>query len=187
MRNARLLLLISALMIGGCNPTFLAGVATPIVWQKKHVNFTNANFAAADTLVYNSANRLKKNRPLVVHDLHEIMPVKDPTSIYPQTELYKNPRLGKIITEQLRTRMIQLGYNVMDGYAGGTGQAAELNGVYEVTGDALSAGKLNISLRLTDKKTGRLLGIHDYSLPVTSEIKDYMAQGNLVMPSFIRD
>lgn len=179
-------LLLCAVLLGGCQ-SVVAAVATPIVWQKKHVNLLNSSYAATETLIYNSGNRLTKSTPLVINDLYEIIPQKDPTDIYPQGKKYDNPRLGKVLTEQIKMRFVQLGYNVHSTVAGNASSGAEVNGTYEVTGDALTSGDLKISLRLTDKKTGRVLGLYDYMLPVTSEIKDHMAQGNMVIPSFLRD
>lgn len=172
MRRSRLILsLASILLIGGCEAVAI-GVATPMVVRQNHVNLANASYAAADELVYRAGNSLNKDRFLVVGDLQEILDMN-------QKKIIANPKLGKVMSEQMRTRFMQLGYTVAS-----TGPASdgpvEVTGTYEIVHSTMT-----VSLRMKDHKNGRTIALYDYSLPVTYEIKKYMADNaNMLPPIF---
>lgn len=164
----------SSLLLAGCEAVAM-GVATPMIVQQKHVNLTNASYAAVDTLSQQTEKRFAKDRPLIVEDLQEIIDMNQKTII-------ANPKVGRVLSDQMRDRFVQLGYNVIDaGSYQGTGAAlGVVSGTYEFVHSTM-----NVSIRMTDKKAGRIIRVYDYSLPVTYEIKKYMTgNANMLPPLF---
>ena len=149
------------------------GVATPMIIQQKHVNLLNSSYAAADILSQQTQKTFSRTSPLVVSDLEEILDMN-------QKKIIANPKVGRVLGEQIRTRFVQLGYNVVDGYQGGGENPGEVSGTYEIVNS-----RINISLRMRDKKTGKVIGLYDYSLPLTYDIKKYMSgNANMLPPLF---
>ncbi len=166
------LLLSSALLLGGCEVVAL-GVATPGLIQQKHVNLVNASYAAADTLSTQAGKKFSKSRPLIVSDLQEILDMN-------QKKVIANPKVGRVLSSQMRDRFMQLGYNVVDSASYGGGNSGEVSGTYEFI-----SGTMYVSLRMTDRSSGKVITLHNYSLPVTYEIKKYMASNaNMLPPLF---
>jgi len=171
---AFMILACSTLALGGCQVVG-AGVVTPMIIQQKHVNLLNASYAAADSLSMQSAKTFSKNRPLYISNLQEILDKNQNVEI-------ANPKIGPVLAGQMRTRFLQLGHNVADmqGYAGGTSNAGEVTGTYEIANSTM-----NVVLRLTDRTSGRVLSTYTYSLPVTYDIKKYMTgNANMLPPLF---
>lgn len=168
-----MLMLCSALALTGCQ-VVAAGVATPMIIQQKHVNLTNASYAAADTLAQQAGKQLPKERPLIVSNLQEIIDMN-------QKKPIASPKVGIVMSEQMRDRFTQLGYNVVQSpvYQGGAAPA-EVSGTYEFV-----SGTMNVALRLTDRASGRVITLYNYSLPMTYDIKKYMsANANMLPPLF---
>ena len=168
-----LLLVSSSLAVAGCMPV-VAGVATPMIIQQKHVNLTNASYAAADTISQQAGKRFSKDRPLVVSDLREIPATG-------QTKPVPSPKVGQVISSQMRDRFTQLGYKVVDSPANQVGGAAgQVGGTYEFV-----HGTMVVSLKMLDAGTGETITLHNYSLPMTYDIKKYMAgNANMLPPLF---
>ena len=168
------LLLSSALalggVLGGCMPV-VAGVATPMIIQQKHVNLTNASYAAADSISQQAGKRFPPGRPLVVENLQEIIDMN-------QKKPVANPKVGIVISEQMRDRFTQLGYNVAQSpvYQGG-GAPGVVSGTYEFVSDTM-----HVALRLTNSDTGQVITIYNYSLPMTYDIKKYMSGNAGMLP-----
>lgn len=169
-RFAAVLLLSSALALGGCMPV-VAGVATPMIIQQKQVNLPNASYAAADSISHQAGKRFAKERPLVVSNLQEIIDMD-------QKKPIAHPKVGIIISEQIRDRFTQLGYNVSQSpvYQGG-GAPGEVSGTYEFV-----SGTMHVALRLVDRNTGQIITTYNYSLPVTYDIKKYMTGNAGMLP-----
>lgn len=172
-RYAAMIALSSALALGACVPV-VAGVATPMIIQQKHVNLANASHAAADILSQQAGNRFSKGRPLIVSDLQEIIDMnkKKPTA---------SPRVGQVISDQMRDRFTQLGYNVVQSnvYQGG-GAPGEVSGTYEFV-----SGTMYVSLTMRDRGNGKVITLYNYSLPMTYDIRKYMpGNANMLPPLF---
>jgi hypothetical protein len=188
MKNIRTSLLLSTLLaLTSCMPV-VAGVATPMVLQQKKVNLVNASWAAADTLSQQSGKRFNRERPLVVSDLQEIFRKGQPHPPAPNVEDFidratmgepkPSPRVGQVISGQMRDRFVQLGYKVVDSSAHQVGGAAgEVRGTYEFV-----SGTMNVSLKMLDKGTGEIIALYNYSLPMTYDIKKYMTGNENVLP-----
>ncbi len=183
------LLLSSALILGGCEAVAI-GVATPMIIQQKHVNLPNASYAAADSMSQQAGKRLPKERPLVVSDLQEIFnpnearpPVANVDDVIDRTKgkPQPSPKVGKVISSQMRDRFIQLGYNVSQSpvYQGG-GAPVEVSGTYEFV-----SGTMIVALRMVDRENGQVVTIYNYSLPVTYDIKKYMTGSAHMLPPLL--
>lgn len=168
------MLLASALALGGCMP-LAVGVATPMIIQQEHVNVTNASYAAVDSMVQQSGKRLTRERPLVVLTLLEIVDTTKDKAI-------EHPKVGKVLSEQMRDRFLQLGYNVVESPAYRGSGPMEVSGTYEFVSSGILSGKMVVSLRLTDRATGHLVTVYNYSLPVTYEIKKHMTGNAHMLP-----
>lgn len=167
------IVLTSALALGGCVPV-VAGVATPMVIQQKHVNLPNSSYAAAESLAQQAGKQLPKARPLIVANLQEIIHTN-------QKKPVASPKVGIVISEQMRDRLTQLGYNVVQSpvYQGGAAPM-EITGTYEFV-----SGVMNVALRLSDRETGRVVTLYNYALPMTYDIRKYMpGNANTLPPIF---
>lgn len=164
------LLLTSALALGGCQ-VVAAGVATPMIIQQKHVNLTNASYAAADTISQQAGKRFPAGRSLVVENLQEIIDMD-------QKKPIANPKVGIVISEQLRDRFTQLGYTVAQSpaYQGG-GAGGVVTGTYEFV-----SGTMIVALKLIDRNSGQIITTYNYSLPMTYDIKKYMSGNAGMLP-----
>lgn len=164
-----------ALILGGCEAVAL-GVATPMVIQQKHVNLENASYAAVETMIHQAGKNLNRETPLIVSDLQEIVDTN-------QKPVITNPKIGPLLGGQMRDRFVQLGYNVMDTdmYQGGMNDGLfELSGTYQFL-----HSDMIVSLKMTDRRAGRIVTVYNYSLPVTYEIKKYMTgNANMLPPLF---
>lgn len=166
--------LCTSLVLGGCEAVAM-GVAAPMVIQQKHVNLLNSSYAAADILAQQTERRFARETPLVVSDLQEILDMN-------QKKIIANPKVGRVLSEQMRTRFIQLGYNVIDTdvYTGNAKKSGEVSGTYEIKN-----GTMTVALRLKDRNSGKILGLHDYTLPVTYDIKKYMSGNANMLPPLL--
>lgn len=185
-RNA-ICLVCAALIPGGCQ-VVAAGVAAPMIIQQKHVNLTNASYAAVDSLSQQAGKRFNKDWPLIVSDLREIVNAPRETIVTDFQEdvgmkpapPIANPKVGRVLAEQMRSRFVQLGYKVSDAdsYAGGGhGALGEVSGTYEILYDTMT-----VSLKMTDRRTGEIITVYNYSLPVTYDIKKHMADSANILP-----
>jgi hypothetical protein len=153
----RALALGCALLLGGCNPTTVGIAATPFLVKGESVNLLNASYAAADTLSVQTKQKLPPYSTLSVMTLEEIIDTS-------REKIITNPKLGTIMSDQIRSRFMQLGYQVAE-----SGAKGQVSGVYEVVGQNLA-----IRLRMKNARTGALYGQYDYWLPITSDIRRYM-------------
>ncbi|PZQ46744.1 MAG: hypothetical protein DI551_04645 [Micavibrio aeruginosavorus] len=144
-----------------------------MIAQQKQVNLTNASYAAAETLGQQAGKRFRHERPLMVEDLQEIIDMN-------QKKPIANPKVGRVLSAQMRSRFKQLGYNVVDmtPYRGeGSDPGAEVSGTYE-----LINSRMNVFLKMADKRTGEVITIYEYSLPITYDIKKYMTGNANMLP-----
>lgn len=188
-RISLLLLLASAAILPGCERLTMATTATPIIFQKRHVNLVNATYAATETLLQKTSVRLDKNAPFVVQPLREIVhnPEDDGTGI-PRLKPKPNPNLGKALTNRITTRTRELGYNIVKSEVSPR-SGVELNGIYDLYGGQFLGRdqKMKVTLQLTDIASKQVIGEHDFIIPVTDEVREYMDSDNVHLPSFFRD
>lgn len=179
MRFSKTLLAVSLLALGGCEAVAV-GVATPMVIQQKRVNLLNTSYAAADVLAQQTGKKMPKSMPLMVSDLQEIIDLNEKGA-------KPSPKLGQVISQQLETRFAQLGYKIVDAppaYVSARQPGAELIGTYEIVKSGFN-GTLNVSLKVRDNSQGRIIGLYDYSLPNTYDIRKYTPDGDGMLAPLI--
>lgn len=164
-RYAFPLMAAALLPLAGCNPTTLGIAASPLFVQTEHVNLLNASYAGADQISMISAARYTKNLPVYVAPFEEIIHTKSVMGGKKEITI-RNEKLGALMTDQVRARMIQLGYRVVEDQADAKGIVA---GIYEATGKRLA-----VRLRLKDAKSSELYAMYDYWLPITPDIRRHM-------------
>lgn len=167
----KILAVLFMLPLGACG-VFVAGVAAPSVLKQEKVNVTNASHAAADILAQQSSKKFdRQENLLVVSDLQEIVDTS-------QKEIVENPQVGKLIAGQMRTRFLELGYNIFENVnTQGSKSTALVTGTYSIRGN-----KMQVYVRMTNQRTGEVIGIHEYSLPITYDIKKYMTRDKNGVP-----
>lgn len=184
------LLLCSTVLLAGCQTAAVA-VATPIMVQKRHLNLTNASYAAIETLVGQTNQRIDPLKPFVITDLQEIIHDPDNTGLLPPRKIHKNPELSRVMTEQMRGRLLQLGYRVLQP----TSSAHTVQNVYEMIGNYYidhgniisHGGSMQVALQLIDRAENTIISTHTFAVPITDEVRRYMASGNVLVPKFLRD
>ncbi len=159
------LMLVAWLPLAGCNPTTLGIAASPLFVQTEHVNLLNASYAGADQLSMIAGSKFSKDQTVYIAPFEEIVHTKSVMGGKKEITI-RNEKLGALMTDQLRARMIQLGYRVIEDQAEAKGIVA---GVYEAV-----EKKLAVRLRLKDSKSSELYAMYDYWLPITPDIRRHM-------------
>jgi uncharacterized lipoprotein YajG len=80
----------------------LTACAGPTYQTAQNSDFTNANYAAVDKLESATAVPIDKNAPLLIATVVNI------------DSLSQSSRFGRLISEQVATRLTQQGYNVVE-------------------------------------------------------------------------
>lgn len=163
-------LLGSVLLLGACGLTII-GASAPSILKQEKVNLANASHASADILAHQSQKRFdREDNLLIVSDLVEDLD-------FSKNSL-ANPEIGKVIAGQMRTRFLTLGYNIFESTrTQGSKNPASVTGTYNIRGK-----RLNVYVRMTNTRTGEVLGVHEYSLPLSYDIKKYMARDKTTLP-----
>ncbi len=168
--------LVVPFFLGGCTMAML-DTATHGIFQDQEVNIAEKNYAAADYLVHQAQSFIQEQTIIKAGPLGE------------EYEPNITSRIGQLIPEQIGIRFSQLGYNVdlsevmddqqpanigpldkshdRDRFIGRTPSTILLNGTYLRTGL-----DLQISVRMIDTGSGRVVAAFDYTLPMTNEIAD---------------
>jgi hypothetical protein len=172
MRAAHIMLTVSALALGGCQAVAI-GVAAPGILKQERVNVTNSSYAAADMLIQQSGNRLKKTMPVMVSEYQELIDLN-------QEDAKLSPKLGALLREQLETRFAQLGYNIVDpapAYSSARQSGVEVLGTYKIVKTGFN-GSLHVNLKLRDNNQGRIISLYEYSLPMTYDLRRHTPDGD---------
>ena len=166
--------LLSALVLTACatGPTYQAAETS---------EFTQANYAAVDKLVAATAVPVVKNVPLLIATMVNI------------DSMNQSSRFGRLISEQIATRLTQLGYNVVemklrsDVYIReGAGElllsrdvrdlSKNYNAQVVVVGNyAVAAGYAYLTLKAVTVTDNRVVGAVNYLLPLTENNKALLA------------
>ncbi len=155
----------AAFFVGGCELVAM-GVATPMIVQQNRVNLANSSYATVDILVHQAGKALSRTEALAVSPLEELIDLNRPGAI-------PSPELGEVITQQMKDRFVQLGYNVQSSGV----IKAELRGTYR-----LVHNKVEFHVRLIDRKSGRIMGTTDYTLPLVYDLRRYTSGGQTMLP-----
>ncbi len=155
---------VAIVALAGCmNPSVVGTAATSLIYGGESVNLANATYAAVDNLTVQTKQRFDRNSPLIVERLVEIPRIRNDKKV-------TNPKLTDLMTEQIRTRFMQLGYNVVDTT---TSTGAKSQGVVFGSYEAYTK-TLTVRLQMKDRSSGQLLGLQVYSLPITGDIRRHM-------------
>jgi TolB-like protein len=144
--------------------------------------FTQANYSAVDRLVTSTAVPIVKNAPLLVATIVNI------------DSLGQSSRFGRLISEQIATRLTQLGYSVVemklrnDVYIQeGTGElllsrdvrnlSKTHNAQVVVVGNyAVAAGYVYLTLKAVTVADNRVVAAVNYLLPLTDNNRAMLPQ-----------
>jgi len=178
-------LAISLLVLGGCSSTLDSKASEPTYDQAAMSEFIRANYAAANELLKGfqgpvSANNFSGNgggAPLIVSTLVNI------------DQLDQSSTLGRLISEQLTSRISQSGQNVVElklrnsvfmkqnqGEFLLTREIKELASSYKaqavVVGTYADGGDfIFVSLKLINPSNSLILASYDYALPMNRQVR----------------
>lgn len=173
--------LASLLLAGGCGPVVIGTTAAKLLDQER-VNVLNNSYAMADILSERSSRQISKSDRLSVRDLQDISDVNRKDLFGEPVKTQQYPALGRTLAEQMRVRFVQLGHNVVD--ASSIGQqrndGAEVSGTYQIVDK-----KLFVTLRMRNLKNDTLITVHEYSLPVTYDLKRVMTPDREILPPLV--
>ncbi len=171
----RYFLLISTAIVTSISLTACANVTRelrhfPELFNPR-IQITEYNYGAADALVAQAKPDLTLSMPVGIGALQ-------PTNL---KHFEKTPPFGRVVADQIGSRMVQLGYHVKDlgteiEMIGETSERAFLDAASKTGADALITGNYTISdydvivnVRLVGIKTGRVWGSVDYRIPLGSD------------------
>lgn len=141
--------------------------------------FRNINYTATDELAVQLQKSLPGQIPMTAKALKQV-PLAG-------SELPAGSPLPGLIMQQVSGRLVQHGYKVTTAYpAAAPAPVNPQNKDFTqvtLTGDYLMTnGDIVVHLEVVEEKTGRMLAAHDYTLPVTEEVRGYMGP-NAVIPA----
>ncbi|HQR04012.1 MAG: hypothetical protein JSR19_09700 [Proteobacteria bacterium] len=160
----------------------LAACAGPSYQGAQNSEFTSANYAAVDKLVSATAVPIDKNTPLLVATVVNI------------DSLNKSSRFGRLISEQIASRLTQQGFNVVemklrsDIYIKeGTGElllsrdvrdlSKNYNAQVVVVGNyAVASGYVYLTLKAVTVVDNRVIAAVNYLLPLSENNQALLAQ-----------
>ena len=97
-----------ALLLSGCNPTTVGIAASPLFVEGKQTNLLNQSYAAVDSITVQTKQKFPERSTLRIAQLEEIVDTS-------KKRVIRNPELGVMMTDQIRSRFEQLGYPVVEG------------------------------------------------------------------------
>lgn len=172
-------------LLSGCSAAALIG---ELPLYEEGSNMVAPNHTAADIVAQQLQKRVHTGQPIIVQDFWN--------NHAPQ---HMTP-LGRVIPEQISTRLIQLGYQIIQPrYAQQTAQTIDPNSSPELflAGQQLSTANLakytasphvilsgsytkstdhvKVHVRMTDSTSGIFIAAYDYELPITREVEELMA------------
>ncbi|HMW17077.1 MAG TPA: FlgO family outer membrane protein [Accumulibacter sp.] len=161
--------------------TALLGCVTPNYQAAQNSAFTQANYSAVDTLIASPALALDKDSPLLVATLVNI------------DAMNQSSRLGRLVSEQIATRLSQQGYSVVEMklrnnvyIREGAGELLLSRDVRDlskshhaqavVVGNyAVAATYVFLTLKIVSVLDNRVLAATNYLLPLTENNKALLA------------
>lgn len=136
--------------------------------------FRNVNYTATDEMAQQLQRSLPGQIPMTARPLKAV-PLAG-------SQLPEGSPLPNLIMQQVSGRLVQHGYKVTTAYPASAPEPVNprnkdfaqvtLGGDYLMTG-----GDLVVHLEVQEEKSGRLLAAHDYTVPITEEVRGYMVAG----------
>lgn len=155
------------LLLSGCTAAFLNTAAHGIFTQEE-INFREKNYAAADYLIGQAQTYINRHRDYIYAE-----PLGDAKQPQMQSDL------GMMIPEQIGVRMSQLGYlmNLERVATSPDTNYLKPSADTRVSPDFVLTGsymrhdtEMEVSVRLVDAKSARVIAAFDYMLPLTRQI-----------------
>jgi len=139
--------------------------------QKKSRSVTESSYGAADMLIQQSRSFITQETPLEIGTLTDLDNPNERTNF------------GQMITGQIASRFVQLGYNVASGdrhdgmpsemapsspvSSSGNHNRALITGRYAVARD-----EVLVNLRIIEAGSGKVLAAYDYNIPKTRDVRE---------------
>lgn len=160
-----------------CTIVMTACSTAPSYQASETSEFTQANYLAVDKLVATTAVPIDKNVPVLIATVVNI------------DSLGQSSRLGRLVSEQIATRLTQQGFNVVEMklrsnvyMREGTGElllsrdvrdiSKNYNAQMVVVGNyAVAAGYVYLTLKAVTVTDNRVIAAVNYSLPLTENNK----------------
>ena len=158
-----------ALVLPSCTTVLVGAVAASKVFESEDVNLTARNYAVADYMIKQTDTYVTKRHLIKALPLHDALEPQISSSI------------GRVIPEQIGTRLAQLGYRVDLDSVSSNSDTNYLKPVMKsgekprhvLSGTYLrQRGDLKVSLRITDTRTSRIVSSFEYTMPVSREIDE---------------
>lgn len=158
-------------ILTACSAAFLDTSALGI-FQRKDINLTEKNYAAADFLIQQGINFVNKG------DLIKATPLSE------SNEQHKVTKIAKIIPEEAGIRLAQLGYRLDLAEVTSSPDANYLKPQmiageepkFLIGGSYLRRRlEMDVSLRITEVKTSRVVAAFNYTLPMNRDINEISA------------
>lgn len=176
----KLALLLSAILLTACAtpPTY----TEPTYQAAETSEFTQANYAAVDKLMAATMVPVVKNVPLLVATMVNL------------DAMSQSSRFGRLISEQIATRLTQLSYNVVEmklrndvAIREGTGElllsrdvrdlSTNYNAQAVVVGSyAVASGCIYITIKVVTVTDNRVIAAVNFLLPLTENNKALLAK-----------
>ncbi len=137
-----------------------------------------ANYDAADKLIQSSTQKLDKNAPIIVATIVDI------------DNLQRSSRLGRLISEQVGTRLTQLGYSVIELKLRGdifvkrdqgelllSREVNEISRAHKaqavlVGSSAEASTHVYINVKIIGTEGNIVISAHNYALPLNANVKE---------------
>lgn len=176
---------LSLLALSSCT-AIVAGTAATVAYQRINadgkMSLAATTYAATDMLSSNARHNVSSSMPIVVLPLNNL---RAPDGPPPAIGEPPDPnRLGRVMADQIESRLVQTGYTVLDADGGMLMQPkVKVTGAY-----LMNAGEVMVNLRMVDTQ-GRILGTYDYKMPETTEIRQVAGKVTMLdeMTSAIRN
>lgn len=159
------LMVIAITPLAACETVLIGGAAGGIIAMNngEKINLIEMNYAVADYLAGQTLHTLNKRTPIGLGILSDAR------------EPQMTSAFGRLVTEQIGTRLSQLGYNVQIEYTDlFEGQKAKkLQEPKALLTGSYSAGlkETDVNVRLVNLESGQILGSFDYVVPTTAEMR----------------
>jgi len=161
----------AALILGtGCTAVVASGAAVVgYMSLEEEANFTEQNYAVADYMIQQASTFIDRRRDLII-----AQPLSD--SLQPGM----GSTISKMIPERVGIRLSQLGYRMDLSHVA---TAADTNYLKPATvagekPDFMLSGtytrrrnEMDVNMRIVDMRSGRVVSVYDYILPLTREAK----------------
>ena len=159
--------LCAALFGSGCTAAFL-DTARHGIFVQEDTNFSEKNYAAADYLIQQAKGYVSKYAHI------QALPLSD------VNQPNMSSTFGKMVPEQIGVRLSQLGYQIDlekvaispdINYLRPADTSRKAN--FILSGTFMRARTdMNVSVRMIDTRNNQIVGVFDYTLPLTREIND---------------